>query len=48
LQTAEWANFRMQILDRHGHVCEQCRTPEQREIDISEEKKAPYKAEYDK
>jgi hypothetical protein len=38
----------MQILDRHGHVCEQCRTPEQREIDISEEKKAAYKAEYDK
>jgi hypothetical protein len=48
LQTAEWANFRMQILDRLGHVCEQCRTPEQRGIDMSEEKKVVYKAEYDK
>lgn len=29
----------MQILDRLGHFCEQCRTPEQRKIDMSEEKK---------
>jgi hypothetical protein len=48
LQTAEWANFRIHILDRHGHACEQCRAPEEKEIEMSEDKKAAYKAEYDK